>query len=369
MSRVFRREGGKNYYGEWIDRTTGEPVRRSLKTTKKGEAERILFDLEVASANQAKKEEERTETLGESIARFIESVRDIAPATRKFYIGKGRWLNELMGDIQIGKLTRSDIEDYISQRLEDVRPTTVKKELTTLSRVLGYAIDRDAWDGDRKRIIPRLKDDYAPKDRWLTRTEYAAVLGALPVDKQFWLVVGIHTGARLSEMHGLKWTDVDFDANVIKIRGTKTVGSRRAVPITSELRRWLEAKTHREGFLLDEWTNYRRGLRLACERVGVESISANDLRRTFASWLLQAEVPTFTVAKLLGHNSTKMVERIYGQLGLGTFKAAMAAFPDSQKNGRILDVCPISALLITDTYETQETQETLIPKRLDLVKT
>jgi integrase len=56
-------------------------------------------------------------------------------------------------------------------------------------------------------------------------------------------------------------------------------------------------------------------------------VSPNDLRRTFASWLVQNGVPLLTVATLLGHSSTRMVEKVYGRLSAKNMDDAIAALP------------------------------------------
>lgn len=99
------------------------------------------------------------------------------------------------------------------------------------------------------------------------------------------------------------------------LRGTKTEGSDRLVPIAAELRPWLEAAAEEgDGFVLQAWGNVRRGIKAACKRAGVPACTPNDLRRTFASWLKQAGVDSLAVAKLMGHASTRMVDLVYGQL-------------------------------------------------------
>ena len=62
------------------------------------------------------------------------------------------------------------------------------------------------------------------------------------------------------------------------------------------------------------WPNVRRDLAVACRHAGIPRVSPNDLRRTFASWLKQRGVDSMVVARLLGHSSTAMVERVYGRL-------------------------------------------------------
>ena len=85
---------------------------------------------------------------------------------------------------------------------------------------------------------------------------------------------------------------------------------------------------------LEPWGNYLRDLAAACERAGIARVTPNDLRRTFASWLLQQEVPPMTVAKMMGHRSTDMVMRVYGQLGLDTHVDAIKRLPRIQRRER-----------------------------------
>ena len=60
------------------------------------------------------------------------------------------------------------------------------------------------------------------------------------------------------------------------------------------------------------WGNVRRDLALACDKVGIEPCSPNDLRHTCATWLRQ-DGPPDLIAPLMGHADTRMVERVYGR--------------------------------------------------------
>ena len=75
------------------------------------------------------------------------------------------------------------------------------------------------------------------------------------------------------------------------------------------------------------WTNARRDLHDACDRAGLEHCSPNDLRRTFSSWLKQQGVDSFTVAKMMGHTSSRMVELVYGHLNDAASLNAMNVMP------------------------------------------
>ena len=80
----------------------------------------------------------------------------------------------------------------------------------------------------------------------------------------------------------------------------------------------------RTGLVVSHWGNVRRDLHAACDRAGIPRVSPNDLRRTFASWLKQAGTDSMVVAKLMGHTSTEMVERVYGQLTDDNYRDAIA---------------------------------------------
>jgi integrase len=67
----------------------------------------------------------------------------------------------------------------------------------------------------------------------------------------------------------------------------------------------------------------RRDLGDACNRAGIDPVSPNNLRRTYASWLKQRGVDSAVVAKLLGHTSTRMVDLVYGHLADDTLAAAV----------------------------------------------
>ena len=61
------------------------------------------------------------------------------------------------------------------------------------------------------------------------------------------------------------------------------------------------------------WRTVRRDLAEACAWAGIDRCSPNDLRRTFASWQVEAGVPLFPIAQAMGHKDTRMLERVYGR--------------------------------------------------------
>ncbi|HSN92799.1 MAG TPA: tyrosine-type recombinase/integrase, partial [Anaeromyxobacteraceae bacterium] len=68
----------------------------------------------------------------------------------------------------------------------------------------------------------------------------------------------------------------------------------------------------------------RRDLADACAEAKIERCSPNDLRRTFASWQVEAGVPLFPIAQAMGHKDTRMLERVYGRQTPEQLAALMA---------------------------------------------
>ena len=59
----------------------------------------------------------------------------------------------------------------------------------------------------------------------------------------------------------------------------------------------------------DRVKNVRKAFSTACRRAGIDNFHINDLRHTFASWLVREGVPLYVVSKLLRHSSIQMTER------------------------------------------------------------
>ena len=55
--------------------------------------------------------------------------------------------------------------------------------------------------------------------------------------------------------------------------------------------------------------NIGRSFKSACNRARIENFRIQDLRHTFASWLVMEGAPLFEVSKLLRHASIHMTEQ------------------------------------------------------------
>lgn len=267
----------------------------------------------------------------------------------------GHLVRLLGADAPIDRLRLADVEGYAAARLAEplevdaagqpvrtVARETVRKELGTLRQALERAKSHGELRADPRALIPRFKVRYEPRDRHLSEGEIDQLLAALDAgeslgrsdpaqlaSRRLWVLLAAFAGCRASEVEGLTWDRVDLKGGWLLVAGTKTRGSRRRVPLASQLAAALQAAHEAQGEpaagpVVQPWGNSRRDLAAACRRAGIGQASANDLRRTFASWLKQRGVDSMTVARLMGHTTSRMVELVYGHLTADTLRGAVA---------------------------------------------
>ncbi|MGN7212097.1 tyrosine-type recombinase/integrase [Brachybacterium paraconglomeratum] len=155
------------------------------------------------------------------------------------------------------------------------------------------------------------------------------------------------TGLRIGEVLALQWQDVDLkgstltvDATVVRTPGeglslqpwTKTDTGMRTVPMSPDLAeklRTVKAKDRERARLEESWnplglvfpsergtirdtSNVHNRFRPAFDAVGLQWATPHTFRRTYATTLLKAGVPTLTVAALLGHTDPSLTLKVYG---------------------------------------------------------
>jgi integrase len=141
------------------------------------------------------------------------------------------------------------------------------------------------------------------------------------------------TGLRQSELLGLRWRDVDWTAQRIRVRnayvrgehsaeGKSDLFTRRSVPMASRLARELDRWSTRTLYNTDEdlvlahpqtgrpidRTKVTRRFQDACRAAGVRVITFHDLPHTFATRLAAHREPLRTIQEYLGHADAKTTQ-------------------------------------------------------------
>jgi integrase len=170
------------------------------------------------------------------------------------------------------------------------------------------------------------------------------------------------TGGRETEVLGLEVEGVSFDRKTIRFRPNqwrrlKTRGSNRTVPLLPQLAEILRAHVFntdrppsrllfpspslpRAG-MVNDW---RKSLDAVAKRAGWApgEIRSTMFRHTYATARLDtldhgAPVSSWTVARELGHGSTKMIERTYGHLGEVRHRSKVVEYRIEQHRAKLGD--------------------------------
>jgi len=254
--------------------------------------------------------------------------RGRAEGTLHMYGIKVGHLERVLGpETRLGTIDAKAIDRFTAQRLEEgAHRNTVAKELGVLRVALKLARRRGEYPHDPAAVMPvGWSAEYTPRTRALSPEEARVLLGDLlgeveqrrgtMANRAGMVAFIIATSARWSEAERARREDVG--EGYVALRGTKTVGAARVVPVlptTAPLLAIAMGHGREAGELFEPWQNVRRDLHAACERLGIPPVSPNDLRRTTATWLRAAGVEPHLIAAVLGHRDARMVERVYGRI-------------------------------------------------------
>lgn len=214
-------------------------------------------------------------------------------------------------DCPMVDVTPKNVDAYVEQRQsEKASNNTIGKELTALIQICKLARRAGEFVGDVAALKPvGFSIDYQPRERVLTRSELRTLLANLTPDRAAALALAVATGARHSELAKIDAPWVQ-ERRVI-ILGTKTEGSKRSVPTEAAWQEPLMALAI--DHLPVRWPRMSKDLTALAVSLGMEPVTANDLRRTFATWMIESGVDRESVARMLGHRGTQMVFKVYGR--------------------------------------------------------
>lgn len=313
--RVYLR--GRVYWGWYY--VGKERVCRSTRCRDKRAAEAVVRGWERGDVGRA-----ALPTLKEAFAWLAadREGRGRSAGTLNMYETKAGQIMRILGETTpVAHVTAAKVDDYIAQRLREGRKrTTIARELTAISGMLKVARRRGEFPRGVDEVMPHgWAPEYKPVERWLPPAELDALLAALPAGRRGHVSFIVATSARDAEAAAAQAGDIDRARGAVRLRGTKTAGAARTVPIVGPFVALLEGVEPP----FASWGNVRRDLHEACARAGIPPCSPNDLRRTTAKWLRNAGVEPHLIAAVLGHRDSRMVERVYGKIDTAALGKAL----------------------------------------------
>ena len=251
-------------------------------------------------------------TVRDALQKYAQEVSPKKRGKRWELLRLDKFAREDWADRWLTALTPGDLAAWRDQRLKEVTPGSVQRDINLLKAVFTKA--RKEW---RWLNVDPLSNVTGPgQNRARTRRvawrEVRAICRALgypgesksaEVARMF--LIALRTGMRAGEILSLTPDDVNLRARVASLRNTKN-GDDRDVPMTRMGARlfanwtgWTVATASRDALF-----------RKACKAAGIEGLHFHDARRE-ALTRLSRKVDAMTLAKISGHRDLKMLLNVY----------------------------------------------------------
>ena len=255
--------------------------------------------------------------------RDIKKLRTLKDRERDIKTLKDFFKNKLLSQI-----TPKDIDDFKSSRLEEVKPSSVNRELSTLKNIFNLARRWRKFYGENPVSISGLLSEDNQRDSVLSLEEQERLLANSSEHLKPILICALHTGMRRGEILSLTWVDVDFDNNLFIINASNNKSKKKKkVPVNSYLKKMLlELKLRNQAksdhvFLGDDdkpVKDIKTAFKNACRRARIphgrkadNGITFHDLKHTAATRMHEAGVDIVTIGDVLGNSSIQMLRNRY----------------------------------------------------------
>jgi len=243
---------------------------------------------------------------------------DIGDETRKNTASHLKRLLPTFGDRDPATIAPADVQEWIGAQMNDLKPSSLSRYVTTLRNVLDFAGVEPNPARDRRVKLPKIETTVVEPP---TAAQVEAILAHSPPRWRLPLRVLEQTGMRVGELRDLEWRDVDLVESRFRIRSGKTATARRWVNVPewllSEISgtcppddRTLERRVF-QGFSPDVAKNV---MARACKAAGIPHFHPHDLRHRYASLKIREGVPVTDLAAQLGHARKSMTLDTYSHV-------------------------------------------------------
>jgi integrase len=380
MSCVWKSPKSRFWIAQFTDHT-GRRRNRSTKTTDGRKAAKVAEHYEAAYARKRTARQIReviatayAEITGEhlvnkSFRSFSQSWlaakrHEVAESTLNFYTNAtDKFLTHLgaLADGDLAEITREHILNFRNHEAEKFAPKTVNHDLKAV-KMLFLAAKRDGLIAENPAEDVKTVSQRGEKRarRPFSLDELRAVLSVADDEWRSMILVGLYTGARLSDVASLTWENVDLTAKELRFIARKTgklviipledgplAAHVESLPAADSIKTPLHPrafaiveKQGKTGHLSNQFADLlaQAGLRkkqphrkVSAEEEGRRrrngDISFHSLRHTAVTLLKEAGIPQAVVMELVGHDNEQMSQH-YTRVGRPALADAARAFPD-----------------------------------------
>ncbi|MEO1662050.1 MAG: tyrosine-type recombinase/integrase [Pseudomonadota bacterium] len=252
---------------------------------------------------------------------------DLRENTRRGYqVHLDKRIIPKLGHVPIKEITRADVSKFLDVLAKEQGNAVSNGTRTALSALFTFALERDLAQGNPVRDVTPMQRNKI-KDRVLSAEELKALWARTDdviereltgVNMTLALAFAVRLlmliPARVSEVIGMRWDEIDFDEALLtvpldRMKGKKSHEVPLAEAALKTLADWREVKASQSVWVFPKkdmsGPMSRDVVGKACRRfageMGWKNFGPHDLRRTFAT-NLAGKTPTEIIERVLGHN-------------------------------------------------------------------
>ena len=215
----------------------------------------------------------------------------------------------------IEEISATDIRKYQTYLRKTLQASSVNAKIRPLKTFFNWMVENEYIEDNPFFTIKKLKE--AKKNKaYLTEYEIKSMFKSCKdLEEQVIFATLLYTGARRSELVGMKTEDIDNNKIKIVGKGNKERFVYLPDNATSLIRQYLETKKHGSStwlFPSSRGSNYTpEAIRLKVKRIAnragieedrVDDISCHTLRRTFITNLIDQNVNMAVIQNAAGHS-------------------------------------------------------------------
>jgi len=340
----------------------GQVYRGSTGTKDLDKATEIAIEKYIGMKHGKSPRKQKSEhlKLSDVIGKFIQHKSPrVSNRTIEEYIRQSVHIDEYFAKMPIEHIKAQDYDDYAEWRrhyyenhphkeqqkyknkrhivkgryYDEVGDVTINRECGLLVSILRFARNNlNAFQG--KNVPPYQKRPEEPRDIILEKDEYLKLESYWKATKPYyWMIISFvaNTGIRYpSELNEIRWKDVNLEKSFVMIRDRKSKSKKvnTAVPLVGAAKKVIEdlekrdnVSKNKEDFVFvdsngKQVKNIRKAFKRGLEVCGIDKdMSMYSLRHLFTTRMVQrSDIPLKTLATVLGHVDTTMLDRIYSHL-------------------------------------------------------
>ena len=331
---VRKREGKVGWYAYYRDGSGTQRLRR-LKTRNLHEARaRALLISEALNSGTDQRLEQvrdnRRVTFQEAVDLYLAQCE---LAERSLKEDRTRLLRicQDWGEIPISTINSGHIESWLAKnkRKSKWSSATRNRYLSAIKQVFKKAHGLNYFAENSALPLKATKEDENIPEP-LTDDVVAALLEVLPEYARYMVCILVDTGLRMSELHRIRWQDVDTAGRRLNIYKSKSKQF-RVVPMTPRLaalfnslrtgNQWLQSQSgpSRKAIIWPDDSSpsavvippidIKKSLISAAKKIGAAHIHPHQFRHTYATRLMDQGVPMEHIMALGGWKSSAMAKR------------------------------------------------------------